>query len=709
MFISLNSDGTAVMLLPEHVYQGSNVANVFVTAPFPNTTVLQVGFTLPNGTTASAPMTYVENSDGIWQYTIAAAITNEAGAASVSITATTTTGQVIASQSIPFTIEKTTLPVLPDTPSQDEYTLILQYIQQNSANIATLQGQISTIEADVATANDNASEAVSTANAAQTTAQTALTTANGLAASIAQANTNASEALSTANQAASAAASNATAIANIVNGTTTVAKADSANSATNATNATNDGNGNNIANTYATKTELSTGNADTLAAAQNYTNQALANYSIIEIVQTLPETGDTGKIYLVPKADSTSGDLYSEYLWNGTEWELVGTVSATSGTTIKVNGVSQIEVDFTSDPQTQITANSTAISNIVDGTTTVPNATKATQDGNGNVIATTYATVTALDSETSARQSADTTLQNNINAIVNGTTPAGDSDKLGGVVAESYAQLSQVVRTDSAQSLTDGQKQQAQQNLVIHNNARLSSAGWYRILKLNGRGIYEISLNKTYINTVPIPTKIFVSYGWRDYNGYFITSIGGGDRAVTKVRLSKDSSQNVYVDIYYDYQLAEIVSYTASGYSLLDTFTNFEAVDFTAVSGDITELVSIDLLKGINTTGGLYQNGAPVLAVDPTTLTPSTDNGWTQGTASSKLPSAGVYLMVIKPTASWSTAVFIMFYNGSGTGGAATVDTTYGQPVSVVLNSAGFSISATGDSFTIEKVWFKKI
>lgn len=371
MLISLRADGTAEMLLPSHVYQGSNVTNIFVTAPFPNTTVLQVGFTLPNGTTASAPMSYVPNSDNIWQYTIDSPITNEAGAASVSITATTTTGQVIASQSIPFTIEATTLPVLPDTPSQDEWTLVLQYIQQNSTNIATIQGQISTIEEDVATASSNASAAVSTANAAQQTAQTALTTANGLAASIAQANTNASEALSTANQAASAAASNTTGIANIVNGTTSVAKADSANSATNATNATNDGNGNNIANTYATKTELSTGNADTLAAAQNYTNQALSNYSIIEIVQTLPETGDTGKIYLVPKADSMSGDLYSEYLWNGTEWELVGTVSATSGTTIKVNGVSQIEVDFTSDPQTQITANSTAISNIVDGTTPI--------------------------------------------------------------------------------------------------------------------------------------------------------------------------------------------------------------------------------------------------------------------------------------------------------------------------------------------------
>lgn len=197
MIISLRADGTAVMLEPSHVYQGGNIVNVYVIAPFPNTTVLQIGFTLPDGTTTSAPMTYVQDSENnliVWQYTIAAAITNEAGAASLSITATTTTGQKIVSQSVPFTIEATTLPVLPDTPSQDEWTLVLQYIQQNSSNITTLQGQVSTIEDTANTANTNAS-------AALTAAQNAETTANGYAESIATANQNASAAVETANQA----------------------------------------------------------------------------------------------------------------------------------------------------------------------------------------------------------------------------------------------------------------------------------------------------------------------------------------------------------------------------------------------------------------------------------------------------------------------------------------------------------------------------
>lgn len=205
------------------------------------------------------------------------------------------------------------------------------------------------------------------------------------------------------------------------------------------------------------------------------------------------------------------------------------------------------------------------------------------------------------------------------------------------------AKTSQVVRTDTAQSLTDGQKQQAQQNMVIHNSSTLSSVGWYRILKPN-RGIYEISLNRIYKHTVPIPTKIFVSYGWGNYNSYSITSIGGGDSAVTKARLSKDSSGNVYVDIYYDSQLDETVSYTVSGYSLFSTFENFEAVDFTAVSDDITELVSIDLLKGINTSGNIYQNGCDVLAIRLLDLMNSSgDLGWSSST--NPLLYEGVYLI----------------------------------------------------------------
>ena len=89
-------------------------------------------------------------------------------------------------------------------------------------------------------------------------------------------------------------------------------------------------------------------------------------------------------------------------------------VTEQQGTRVKVNNANVAELSFTSDPQTQIDEAQSNINNIIDGSQTVG---KATRDANGNVIDTTY------------------------------------------------ANLSQVVRVDATQSLTDEQKQQARQNI----------------------------------------------------------------------------------------------------------------------------------------------------------------------------------------------------------------------------------------------------
>lgn len=43
----------------------------------------------------------------------------------------------------------------------------------------------------------------------------------------------------------------------------------------------------------------------------------------IEVVDNLPETGESNKIYFVPK-DGTTGDIYNEYIWINNAWELIG-------------------------------------------------------------------------------------------------------------------------------------------------------------------------------------------------------------------------------------------------------------------------------------------------------------------------------------------------------------------------------------------------
>ena len=43
-----------------------------------------------------------------------------------------------------------------------------------------------------------------------------------------------------------------------------------------------------------------------------------------EIVQVLPEVGETNVIYLVLKSQSQSGNVYTEYAWINNNWEILG-------------------------------------------------------------------------------------------------------------------------------------------------------------------------------------------------------------------------------------------------------------------------------------------------------------------------------------------------------------------------------------------------
>lgn len=68
---------------------------------------------------------------------------------------------------------------------------------------------------------------------------------------------------------------------------------------------------------------------DTAAGAKavyDYVTSALANierFSAI-IVSVLPDTGETNKLYLVPKPSAESGNGYDEYLYINGTWELIG-------------------------------------------------------------------------------------------------------------------------------------------------------------------------------------------------------------------------------------------------------------------------------------------------------------------------------------------------------------------------------------------------
>lgn len=61
-------------------------------------------------------------------------------------------------------------------------------------------------------------------------------------------------------------------------------------------------------------------------AVYDFVTAAIAGVSTFraEIVDSLPSTGASNILYLVPKTSSESGNVYDEYLYIGGAWELVG-------------------------------------------------------------------------------------------------------------------------------------------------------------------------------------------------------------------------------------------------------------------------------------------------------------------------------------------------------------------------------------------------
>lgn len=55
-----------------------------------------------------------------------------------------------------------------------------------------------------------------------------------------------------------------------------------------------------------------------------YTDEKVSQLKFIELVTTLPETGETNKFYLVPKTESEETNVFDEYVWVNNAWEYVG-------------------------------------------------------------------------------------------------------------------------------------------------------------------------------------------------------------------------------------------------------------------------------------------------------------------------------------------------------------------------------------------------
>lgn len=294
----------------------------------------------------------------------------------------------------------------------------------------------------------------------------------------------------------------------------------------------------------------------------------------------------------------------------------------------------------------------TEINKIKNGTTTVPNAqhavsadsadlaTKATQDVNGNSIVDTYATKNEVAEKQGTKvyygsalqpsvtfdsnpQTQITANKSNINDIVSGAQTVGKAkaDQKGNVIDTTYAKLTQVVRTDAAQSLTAEEKTRAKDNVVIRTEKAASasiSKGWYRVAKLNRQTAYSVTIGQSYNYNEPSNIKLVLNLGYSEAVITQESGINPSSWLIDRVRVCVGTNIDAFFDVYLPNTIFNATKinidrlYSNTDVVAIETYENWEYI---GTSDTVTgyNVTLLDIVSGTNTSGQVYQQGEPVL------------------------------------------------------------------------------------------------
>lgn len=151
MIIFIKADGTAVNVVPSPVYQGSSLAgSLYLVAPFPPTNGVSVAFTLANGDyTTEYAMTSISELEGvtdklggeysIWEWqTQNALVTQFAGTVTAQFKVSYN-GQIVATSSVNFTVQRGVQPLPPSEPSADEWQAMLELYGSLAGRVSILE------------------------------------------------------------------------------------------------------------------------------------------------------------------------------------------------------------------------------------------------------------------------------------------------------------------------------------------------------------------------------------------------------------------------------------------------------------------------------------------------------------------------------------------------------------------------------------------
>lgn len=747
MIIYIASDGQARLVSPQHVYQGSNVTDITVVAPFPSQTAMTVAFSLPDGkmfggvqgTIQTPPymMTLLANQPELpdnvyaWQYVMPFAITQNAGQAKVSITAQFVQGSGEAasftqqtSAQVEFTIEPSVVGTLPDAPDDDAWKEIINVIAATQGNVMAntsdiedivngttavgkavadqkgnvidetyatqtalaetnealaveqenvdgLQNRMTAVEDNITEIRDNASDALEYSEQAFDNSESAVQTANQAKTIADGIDAKATTALETSNEASSNAAQ-ALQKANAATGT--------ANSAQAAVASKQDATDDNLDTTDKTVVGAINENKTAIdGLRQDILNEAhFRGYfaTNAEIQATTANLND-----FAYSAQSGTVWIYGESGWADSGKPVPDKTTPLSDATPVQDGTAAAGASTSAargdhvHPTDNTRAAKSTVDSIISGAQVVGAATKAEQDANGNVIDETYATKTELVETTGTEVKVNGATQPEVNFTSDPQTQITANKN---AIAEAQSDINDIV--SGAQTVG---KATADAN---GNNISTTYAKVSQVVRTDtAQGLNSTQQLQAQNNIYPVVTDL------------------------NNVPLLFTICSQVFT-----FSVNTANAPTTDGGTLIQSV-------FDAASGGFFTQTAI-----MNTEGGgeIYtrrHNGAAgwtnwqrYMSIDPTTLTPSTANGWTQTTVTGSLPSAGIYMIAFNHLPSQSQPTYynpaILLYDGT-VGSCTVTDDTGILLVGIVVKPSGIRLSRPGstDEAQSTNIYYKRI
>lgn len=151
MIVFIKADGTAIDVAPSPVYQGSSLSgSLYLVAPFPRTNAVTVAFQLSDGDyTENYAMTSVAELEGVtdklgdeysvWEWqTNNALVTAKAGMVTAQFTVSYY-GELVATSAVNFTVQKGILPLPPTEPTADQWQVLIDLYGDLTGRVTDLE------------------------------------------------------------------------------------------------------------------------------------------------------------------------------------------------------------------------------------------------------------------------------------------------------------------------------------------------------------------------------------------------------------------------------------------------------------------------------------------------------------------------------------------------------------------------------------------